>query len=71
MRALSSKGRIILVESVNNIQERLHTKWRVRSQESYMPQTPEFEWSIIGETYENDDCLKIIRGKFSTFENDL
>ena len=68
---LNSKGRIILVESVNNIQERLYTKWRVRSQESYMPQIPEFEWSILGETYENDDCLKIIRGKFSILENNL
>ena len=63
--SLNSRGRIILVESVNNIQERLYTKWRVRSKESYMPQIPDFEWSILGEIYENDDCLKIIRGKFS------
>jgi hypothetical protein len=24
------------------------------------------DWSILGETYENDDCLKIICGKLSS-----
>tara|TARA_B100001250_G_scaffold414037_1_gene450342 strand:- start:5686 stop:7257 length:1572 start_codon:yes stop_codon:yes gene_type:complete len=65
-RSLNFNGRVILVEAVNNIKPRLHTKWRARSQESYMPPIDGIEWSILGETYENDDCLKIIMGKFNT-----
>jgi SAM-dependent methyltransferase len=66
IRCLNIYGRVILVEAVNNMQPRLHTKWRARGQESYMPLIAGVEWSILGETYENDDCLKVIMGKFSS-----
>tara|TARA_B100001057_G_scaffold317809_1_gene318049 strand:+ start:1403 stop:2062 length:660 start_codon:yes stop_codon:yes gene_type:complete len=66
VRSLNFTGRIILVEAVNNSKPRLYTKWRIRNQESYMPPINGFEWTVLGETYENDDCLKVISGKFSS-----
>ena len=65
-RSINPTGRIILIESVNNDNPRLYTKWKARSQESYMPKISGIEWSMLGETYENDDCLKIICGKLSS-----
>ena len=65
-RSLNLDGTVILVEAVNNLQPRLHTKWRARKQENYMLEIPGIEWSILGETYENDDCLKIMMGKSSS-----
>lgn len=66
IQSLNFSGIVILVEAVNNMQPRLHTKWKARAQESYMPLIAGIEWSILGETYENDDCLKVIMGKFSS-----
>lgn len=62
-QSLNFDGRVILVEAVNNVKPRLHSKWRARRQESYMPLIASIEWSVLGEIYENDDCLKIIVGK--------
>ncbi len=63
VQSLSIDGRVFLVEAVNDDSPRLHTKWRARNSKSYMPESPEFEWSILGEVFENDDCLKVFVGR--------
>ena len=63
VRSLSVDGRVFLVEAVNDDSPRLHSKWRARNSKSYMPESPGFEWTIAGEVFENDDCLKVFVGR--------
>jgi len=62
-KSLNVNGSIVLVEAVDNENTRLHTPWKVRSENAYKLFPEYIKWSRKGSVRESGDTLCILLGR--------